>query len=69
MSLHNQRYVNWLLLSSCRWVLPFIGHMGICTSAGIIRDFAGSYFVSVSVAVFVCFLCFNLFIFKQQQAV
>lgn len=33
---------------SCRWVFPFIGHMGICTSSGIIRDFAGSYFVSVS---------------------
>jgi hypothetical protein len=31
-----------------RWFIPFIGHMGICTSAGIIRDFAGPYFVSVS---------------------
>ncbi len=31
-----------------RWLFPFIGHMGICTSAGIIRDFAGPYFVSVS---------------------
>ena len=30
------------------WFIPFIGHMGICTSAGIIRDFAGPYFVSVS---------------------
>lgn len=38
------------LRASCRWVLPFIGHMGICTSAGVIRDFAGSYFVSVSTA-------------------
>ena len=27
-------------------MFPFIGHMGICTSAGIIRDFAGPYFVS-----------------------
>ncbi len=26
--------------------MPFIGHMGICTSEGIIRDFAGPYFVS-----------------------
>jgi len=32
----------------CRWMFPFIGHMGICTSAGVIRDFAGPYFVSVS---------------------
>lgn len=31
-----------------RWLFPFIGHMGICTSTGIIRDFAGPYFVSVS---------------------
>jgi hypothetical protein len=29
----------------CRWFFPFIGHMGICTSAGIIRDFAGPYYV------------------------
>ncbi|KAJ8351083.1 hypothetical protein AAFF_G00152240, partial [Aldrovandia affinis] len=29
-----------------RWLLPFVGHMGICTSAGVIRDFAGPYFVS-----------------------
>ncbi|KAI3358328.1 hypothetical protein L3Q82_014770, partial [Scortum barcoo] len=28
------------------WLLPFIGHMGICTSTGVIRDFAGPYFVS-----------------------
>ncbi|GMR37470.1 hypothetical protein PMAYCL1PPCAC_07665, partial [Pristionchus mayeri] len=29
-----------------RWFLPFVGHMGIATSRGIIRDFAGSYYVS-----------------------
>ncbi|ELW59120.1 Transmembrane protein 222 [Tupaia chinensis] len=28
------------------WFLPVIGHMGICTSTGVIRDFAGPYFVS-----------------------
>lgn len=27
-------------------MLPFIGHMGIATSSGIIRDFAGPYHVS-----------------------
>ena len=32
----------------CRWLIPFIGHMGICTMQGVIRDFAGPYFVSVS---------------------
>lgn len=39
-----------ILLNLCifRWLFPFIGHMGIATSAGVIRDFAGPYFVSVS---------------------
>ncbi|XP_034021850.1 transmembrane protein 222-like [Thalassophryne amazonica] len=36
----------WTRISILSWVLPFIGHMGICTSAGVVRDFAGSYFVS-----------------------
>ena len=31
-----------------RWFFPIIGHMGVCTSTGVIRDFAGPYFVSVS---------------------
>lgn len=29
-----------------RYFLPFIGHMGIATSTGVIRDFAGPYHVS-----------------------
>ena len=33
---------------SHRWFFPIIGHMGICTSTGVILDFAGPYFVSVS---------------------
>uniref|UniRef100_A0A669EN94 Transmembrane protein 222a n=1 Tax=Oreochromis niloticus TaxID=8128 RepID=A0A669EN94_ORENI len=40
--------VVWTPIPILTWVLPFIGHMGICTSAGVIRDFAGSYFVSVN---------------------
>uniref|UniRef100_A0A4W4FZ65 Uncharacterized protein n=1 Tax=Electrophorus electricus TaxID=8005 RepID=A0A4W4FZ65_ELEEL len=36
----------YLIWFHCSWFLPFIGHMGICTSTGVIRDFAGSYFVS-----------------------
>uniref|UniRef100_A0A3Q2PLB7 Transmembrane protein 222a n=1 Tax=Fundulus heteroclitus TaxID=8078 RepID=A0A3Q2PLB7_FUNHE len=36
----------WTPIPILSWVLPFIGHMGICTSSGVIRDFAGSYFVS-----------------------
>lgn len=40
------RFVNNVLFLDTRWMLPFIGHMGIATSSGAIRDFAGSYFVS-----------------------
>ncbi|KAL5491698.1 hypothetical protein EMCRGX_G017035 [Ephydatia muelleri] len=36
----------WTPLPLISWLIPFIGHMGIATSAGIIRDFAGPYFVS-----------------------
>ncbi len=38
--------VVWTPLPLITWLLPFIGHMGICTSEGVIRDFAGPYFVS-----------------------
>ncbi|KAJ8340798.1 hypothetical protein SKAU_G00330890 [Synaphobranchus kaupii] len=36
----------WTPIPVLSWLLPFIGHMGICTSSGVIRDFAGPYFVS-----------------------
>ncbi|KAE9550485.1 hypothetical protein FO519_006304 [Halicephalobus sp. NKZ332] len=36
----------WTPLPLISWIFPFIGHMGIATSSGVIRDFAGSYFVS-----------------------
>ncbi|XP_070549813.1 transmembrane protein 222-like [Ptychodera flava] len=38
----------WTPIPCLTWILPFIGHMGICMSSGIIRDFAGPYYVSVS---------------------
>ncbi|KAJ8373237.1 hypothetical protein AAFF_G00267290 [Aldrovandia affinis] len=38
--------VVWTPIPVLSWLLPFIGHMGICTSSGVIRDFAGPYFVS-----------------------
>ena len=37
----------WTPLPLITAVLPFIGHTGICTSEGIIHDFAGPYTVSV----------------------
>ncbi|XP_022101886.1 transmembrane protein 222-like [Acanthaster planci] len=36
----------WTPIPFLTWIFPFIGHMGIATSSGIIRDFAGPYFVS-----------------------
>lgn len=36
----------WTPIPVLTWFFPFIGHMGICLSNGVIRDFAGPYFVS-----------------------
>lgn len=36
----------WTPIPLITWLIPIIGHMGIATSSGIIRDFAGPYFVS-----------------------
>ncbi|XP_072131609.1 transmembrane protein 222-like isoform X2 [Mobula birostris] len=36
----------WTPIPVLSWIFPFIGHMGICTLSGIIRDFAGPYYVS-----------------------
>ncbi|XP_076062813.1 transmembrane protein 222 [Oratosquilla oratoria] len=44
-----QRYpccIVWTPLPVITWLVPIIGHMGIATSSGVIRDFAGPYFVS-----------------------
>lgn len=36
----------WTPIPVLTWFFPFIGHMGIAMSTGVIRDFAGPYFVS-----------------------
>ncbi|KAF8778099.1 transmembrane protein 222-like [Argiope bruennichi] len=36
----------WTPLPMITWVCPLIGHMGIAMSSGVIRDFAGPYYVS-----------------------
>ena len=38
--------ITWTPLPLITWFLPFIGHTGICTTDGIIHDFAGPYYVS-----------------------
>ena len=37
----------WTPLPVISWLLPMIGHTGICGADGKIHDFAGPYFVSV----------------------
>lgn len=36
----------WTPIPVLSWFFPVIGHMGIALSTGVIRDFAGPYFVS-----------------------
>lgn len=36
----------WTPIPVLTWIFPFIGHMGICMSNGVIRDFAGPYLVT-----------------------
>lgn len=36
----------WTPIPLLTWLFPFIGHMGISYSSGVIRDFAGPYYVS-----------------------
>jgi hypothetical protein len=38
----------WGPLPLITWILPFIGHLGICDSAGRVHDFAGPYFIGVN---------------------
>ena len=37
----------WTPLPLISWILPMIGHTGICTSEGVIHDFGGPYYVAV----------------------
>lgn len=42
----------WTPIPVLTWIFPFLGHMGICTSTGVIRDFAGPYYVSEDLMAF-----------------
>lgn len=39
--------VVWTPIPVLTWVLPFVGHIGVCLSSGIILDFAGPYYVAM----------------------
>lgn len=44
--------VVWTPIPVVSWLLPFIGHMGICTSTGRVLDFAASFYVSADAMAF-----------------
>ena len=37
----------WTPMPIISWFLPMIGHVGICTSEGIIHDYAGDKSISI----------------------
>lgn len=39
--------VVWTPIPFITWLVPFIGHIGICREDGVILDFAGPHFISV----------------------
>jgi len=48
INVHQDRYpycLVWTPIPVLTWVFPFVGHMGICTSKGLIHDFAGPYHI------------------------
>lgn len=42
----------WTPLPVVAWLVPFVGHLGICRRDGTILDFVGSYFVNVGTFAF-----------------
>lgn len=49
IDVENEKYpycIVWTPIPVLTWFFPFIGHMGIALSNGVIRDFAGPYYVS-----------------------
>lgn len=42
----------WAPIPVLSWLFPFIGHVGICLSSGIILDFAGPFYVAVDTLAF-----------------
>lgn len=41
-----KKCVVWCPLPLLTWMVPFIGHLGITDSKGIIHDFAGPYYIN-----------------------
>jgi len=50
IDIKNNRYpycIVWTPIPLITYLIPTIGHTGICTSSGVIHDFAGSYTISI----------------------
>ncbi|CAD8175731.1 unnamed protein product [Paramecium octaurelia] len=50
ISVENQKYpfcIVWTSIPVITWLIPCIGHTGICTSEGTIHDFGGPYFIAI----------------------
>ena len=48
----NDRYpycIVWTVIPCLSWFLPTVGHTGICSSNGVIYDFAGPFTINVNV--------------------
>ena len=54
----------WTPIPLLTWLFPFIGHMGIARTDGVIRDFAAPYYVSVRIIK--SFLLY-LYIFQKYR--
>lgn len=37
----------WTSIPVLTWLIPCIGHTGICTSEGTIHDFGGPYYIAI----------------------
>eukprot|EP01013_Petalomonas_cantuscygni_P011966 TRINITY_DN25661_c0_g1_i1.p1 TRINITY_DN25661_c0_g1~~TRINITY_DN25661_c0_g1_i1.p1 ORF type:complete len:270 (-),score=10.99 TRINITY_DN25661_c0_g1_i1:226-927(-) len=51
----HERYpycIVWTPIPLITWLLPFVGHMGIADSRGVIHDFAAPYYISVDSMAF-----------------
>ncbi|CAD8162989.1 unnamed protein product [Paramecium pentaurelia] len=50
ISVENQKFpfcIVWTSIPVLTWIIPCIGHTGICTSEGTIHDFGGPYYIAI----------------------
>ena len=66
IDIKNDRYpycIVWTPIPLITYLIPSIGHTGICTSSGIIHDFAGSYTISIDNFSFDFLVIFHIYHF------